>query len=195
MNILEDCTMDRLEADRDLSAFQCSNEDLNDFLKSDAINYSNKLLGTTYLFVKDVVEEGQKDIVCFFTISNDAVNVKLMNNGAIKKLMKKLEIPSSKRMKGYPSVKIGRIGVDESYARNGIGSQILDFIKGWFLDDENKTGCRMVTVDAYNEDHVLKFYLANGFDYLLTEEKEAEQMGIAKEELRTRMMYFDLLTF
>jgi len=187
--------MDRLEADRDLSAFQCSNEDLNDFLKSDAINYSNKLLGTTYLFVKDVVEEGQKDIVCFFTISNDAVNVKLMNNGAIKKLMKKLEIPSSKRMKGYPSVKIGRIGVDESYARNGIGSQILDFIKGWFLDDENKTGCRMVTVDAYNEDHVLKFYLANGFDYLLTEEKEAEQMGIAKEELRTRMMYFDLLTF
>ena len=49
------------------------------------------------------------------------------------------------------------------FAGKGIGSEALDFIKGWFYSSSNKTGCRFVIVDAVNEPQVLSFYEKNGF--------------------------------
>lgn len=54
----------------------------------------------------------------------------------------------------YPAILIGRLGVSSEYRGKGlnIGSQILDFIKGWFRSFDNKTGCRFIVVDAYNNE-------------------------------------------
>ena len=46
----------------------------------------------------------------------------------------------------------------------GIGSEALDFVKGWFYSSSNKTGCRFVIVDAVNDPQVLSFYEKNGFE-------------------------------
>lgn len=52
-----------------------------------------------------------------------------------------------------------------------VGQQIINYIKIWFIDDENKTGCRFLVVDAYNKLNVLKFYERNKFKYLYADEE------------------------
>ena len=38
-----------------------------------------------------------------------------------------------------------------------LGSDVLDFIKIWFIEPLNKTGCRFVIVDAYNTPQTMAF--------------------------------------
>ena len=57
----------------------------------------------------------------------------------------------------------------------------MDYIKGYFIDN-NKTGCKFITIDANNSPDVIGFYKKNGFDFLTyTDETE-----------KSRIMYFDL---
>ncbi len=71
----------------------------------------------------------------------------------------------------------------------------MDFIKSWFIEPYNKTGCRYLVVDAYNEDVPVAFYKKNGFDFMFsTEEQEKSYRGIVSDHsLKTRLMYFDLI--
>ena len=88
-------------------------------------------------------------------------------------------------------MKIGRLGVDLKC--KGIGSPLMDFIKGWFSSN-NKTGCRFLLVDAYNELDVLKYYQKNGFQFLLEEEDEIQKDKHGNPKpLKTRLMFFDLI--
>lgn len=77
---------------------------------------------------------------------------------------------TSKHLKRYPGVLIGRLGVNTKYQGKGYGSEILEFIKYWFSDKENKTGCRFVIVDAINCEKVLNFYKnrPNNFEFLFS---------------------------
>jgi hypothetical protein len=71
----------------------------------------------------------------------------------------------------------------------------MDFIKSWFIDPENKTGCRFVVVDSYNEDIPLAYYQRNSFEFLFSSpEQEKAYMGLPEDyALKTRLMYFDLI--
>lgn len=60
----------------------------------------------------------------------------------------------------------------------------MDFIKAFFAL-KNKTGCRFITVDAYNYPATINFYKKNGFDFLTSQDEKED----------TRSMYFDLMTF
>ena len=104
------------------------------------------------------------------------------------------DIPREKRMRRYPAVLIGRLGINVDFRHQGIGSELLDFIKSWFIDEENKTGCRFLIVDAYNCMVPLDFYQKNEFLFLFsTEQQEAENLGYdMTKSLHTRLMYYDL---
>lgn len=71
----------------------------------------------------------------------------------------------------------------------------MDFIKSWFIDHANKTGCRFIVVDSYNNVAPLKYYKRNGFIELFSsDEQEKDFMGIPKDaRLNTRLLYFDLI--
>ncbi|MCS2517629.1 hypothetical protein NXW37_29000 [Bacteroides thetaiotaomicron] len=56
--------------------------------------------------------------------------------------------------------------VFDSFAGKHIGDEILSFIKGWFIDPLNKTGCRYIIVDASNHQKVIDFYQRNGFKFI-----------------------------
>ena len=68
-------------------------------------------------------------------------------------------------------------------------------IKSWFVDDDNKTGCRYLVVNAYNDDIPISYYKDNGFDFMFsTEEQEKQYRHItAPGQLHTRLMFFDLM--
>lgn len=175
--------------------FDCDNEDLNDFFRDDALNYQSELLGKTYCFTLD---ENPKIIVCAFTISNDSIKTAHLPNARKKKVIK--DIPRQKQMKSYPAVLIGRLGVNKNF-RNIVGEtertgkQLMDFIKSWFIDGANKTGCRFIVVDSYNTLKPLRYYKENEFVELFsTEEQEKEFTGLKPEDtLETRLMYYDLI--
>lgn len=168
--------------------FECDNSDLNDFFLNDCVNYSKELLGKTYCFTLD---SDDKNIICAFTISNDSIKVSNLPRPRKSNIQKRF--PRQKRFKSYPAVLIGRLGVNKNYKRMGIGSELMDFIKSWFVDKDNKTGCRFIVVDSYNTETALNYYLKNGFEFLFsTESQEKDNIG-TNRELKTRLMYFDLL--
>ena len=76
-----------------------------------------------------------------------------------------------------------------------IGSDVLDFIKLWFIEPLNKTGCRFVIVDAYNTPSTMAFYEQNGFKVVFSaEQQEKDYRHITSEtSLSTRLMFYDLM--
>lgn len=170
-------------------SFSCGNDDLDDFFRTDATRYSYFLMGKTYCFCSG------NQIVCAFTVSNDSIRIYDLPRSR-RDFMKRIT-HHEKPLRRYPGVLIGRLGVNTAFARQGIGSELLAFIKGWFFARNTKTGCRFLIVDAVNSPHVLAFYQHNGFLPLFSsEEQEFLYMGGKKDEftaLETRLMYFDLL--
>ena len=195
--LLEKCTLKpyNQEIIDSCKEFDCDHADLNDFFKNDVLDYSEQLLGKTYCFTLD---EDPSIIICAFTISNDSIKTTHLPNSRKKKLIK--EIPRQKQMRSYPAVLIGRLGVNKDFRaiegeEERISKQLMDFIKSWFIDGANKTGCRFIVVDSYNEFGPLRYYSTNGFTELFsTEEQEKEFTGLNPEDdLKTRLMFFDLI--
>lgn len=165
----------RLALDEKRPPFDCNDSDLNEFFAVDSIASGRELLAVTY-----VVEVGNS-VAAFFSLSNDAVKKDELCRSRFKGITKL--IPRPKRYSTLPAVKIGRLATDSASQSLGIGSEILDYIKFWFTDG-NKTGCRFVIVDAYNNDRTINFYVKNGFSFLLSNDEKQE----------TRLMIFDLMT-
>lgn len=192
MQLIKECTLRRLTEEFDLSRFDCGNADLNDFLQNDALNYDKQLLGRTYIFTLD---KSPDQIVCFFTVSNDSLRLENLSNNTRRKVHTR--ITYSKQRKNYPAVLIGRLGVNTSVkyergdpAEASIGDQLMTFIKAWFSDGQNKTGCRFIVVDAYNEEKVLSYYERNGFLFIKT---KGEENRDNTHKPKTRAMFFDLI--
>ncbi|MFA6400263.1 MAG: N-acetyltransferase [Salinivirgaceae bacterium] len=170
--------------------FDCGHPDLNDFFSTDCIHYNNKLLGKSYSFI---LTEDPTTIVCALTVSNDSIKTNLLPNSRKKKLLK--SIPRSKHASSYPAVLIGRLGVNINFKGQGIGHELMDFIKAWFIDPNNKTGCRYIVVDAYNVPESLHYYERNDFQFIFsTPAQEKKHYNLSsKATLNTRLMVFDLI--
>lgn len=173
--------------------FSCGNADLDDFFFQDSFDYAAALFGKSYCFYLDCEES--IEIICAFTVSNASIFTNRLPNARKKKVG--AEVPFVKRDLIYPAVLIGRLGVNVNFQHSGehIGTYLLDFIKFWFTEPNNKTGCRYLVVDAYNTEGPLTFYKKNGFNFLFsTEEQEKEYRNIASSyPLETRLMFFDLI--
>jgi GNAT superfamily N-acetyltransferase len=179
VNGLSDCKQVRLSADTKIKTFNCGDDDLNEFLFKDALSYLAELYAVTYLY------EYGADTVAFFSVSNDKITYdkESISESEWRRLCK--PIPFVKRRRnGNPAVKIGRLGVNTKYQKKGIGTELLSYIKMFFLDN-NKTGCRFITLDAYNNSEALSFYEKNEFKFLTEHDKDQT----------TRSMYFDLKPF
>ena len=170
--------------------FTCGNEDLDDFFQNDSIAYAEDLFGKTYCFR---MKENVKELLCAFTVSNASIFTMLLPNARKKRVAK--NVSYVKRDLIYPAVLIGRLGISIKYQKHHIGTELMNFIKSWFVDSSNKTGCRYLIVDAYNSEIPLTFYKKNGFDFIFsTEEQEKDYRKIVSDEpLRTRLMFFDLI--
>ena len=162
----------RLSQEHTILPFDCGDSDLNDYLFTLSKPNYKHLVSVTYLF------ERSNKTIAFFTVSNDKISYEEIES----KTMWKNFMPHNKRLKNYPAVKIGRLGVHNEVQRQGIGKSILDYIKQLFITN-NRTGCKFITVDAYKSS--LDFYEKNSFKYFSSKDKDSD----------TRQMYFDLLPY
>lgn len=173
--IAETYQIRRLNKEKKISAFNCGDDDLNDFILNESQLYSKARLAVSYV----IESRSSHQIVGFFSLSNDRISISDFENKTEFNRFRKKRFVNEKRIKSYPAVKIGRLGIDTTVKGQSLGTFILDFIKSYFVYD-NKAGCRFVTVDAYL--NALPFYLKNGF---LPLSKDSE-------DIHTKLLFFDL---
>ncbi|MGC8660520.1 MAG: hypothetical protein ACP5U1_15750 [Desulfomonilaceae bacterium] len=78
-------------------------------------------------------------------------------------------------------MKIARLAIQQDFQHLGIGSLLLNLTKLFFVTN-NRTGCRLLTLDAYNDERVLAFYVKSGFNFIHAKDKNK----------RNRIMFYDL---
>ena len=114
--------------------------DLDDFIRDDAERHLRDKMAVTYgvFFPEKILA---RHPLAFFTLQNDALKIQSIGYP----------------YKTPPAVKIGRFGVGSGFQSQGIGTDVLTMIKD-FMCLDNRTGCRYITLDAYNKPRVLLFY-------------------------------------
>lgn len=146
-------------------------QDLDDFFTNDCFAYAKELLGKIYFYT---VKSAPENVVCAFTLVNAGIRVSDLPNARRKKI--EADIPHVKSLKDYPAVLVARLGVSENFRSKHIGSDVLEYIKYWFLDPYNKTGCRYILVDAYNSASTILFYESNGFTTVFSSEGQEKRV-------------------
>ena len=156
---------------RDICAsFDCGDDDLNEYFHVDAFLHKAELLTETYCLQ---LEDNPVLAIALLDFCNDAVQLRKMED--------ELDLDPSKKYPFLPAVKLTRFGVAKKYQWMNIGSHVLNILKTFFVTD-NRTGCRFITVDAYNQERVINFYQKNGFKLLTHKDYDKD----------TRSMFFDL---
>ena len=179
---MKNIELKRLNPADTIRPFDCGDADLNGFLLEEnptvpnATHHSIELLATTYL----IEDPDANNTIAYFSLSNDTIDRTFVDKATWNRLSR--DIPNLKRRSTRPAVKLGRLGVSIPYQSAGWGTKILNFLKDWFTN-ENKTGCRYITVDALVSK--ISFYEKNGFKILVKPAEDDE----------TVLMYYDLKKF
>jgi len=160
-----------------LEVFNCGDEeqeqDLNEFFQKDVLKHKQELLSETYALREATVGDDRPP-VALISLCNDSVKKENIIEFLGFKGTKK-EYPF------YPAVKIARFGIVKGLQGSGIGSHAINIIKKLFITN-NRTGCRLITLDAYNAPRVISFYKKNDFEFLYDRDKTRKQ----------RVMFYDL---
>lgn len=141
--IKENYIFETLNEWHDLSEFDCDSDDLNNFLKNDALTQQKNKLNLTKLILCDDA------IVGYVSLLSDTIPLKDIRDEDTKQEIKdQLSITSRKRK--LPAIKIGRFAIDKKYSGKGLGSEILMSILFNIKNiSENIVGLRFVTVEGY----------------------------------------------
>ena len=122
---------------------------LKSFLRKEAKKLHQEHLARTFV----LVPKGDAKVLAYITTLCTHVAVEQVDEHAL------LE---DFRYKDYPAIKLARLAVDASLQRQGIGSQLVDFVIGLATEHVMPyTGCRFLVADAKPES--VRFYTAKGF--------------------------------
>lgn len=131
----KDVIIEKLSAGLKTDSFDCGDDDINNFLKCDALVYQQKKLAVTLVF------HFKEEIIGFFCCSGDSIRLRTKE-----KEDGKLD---NKRIREFPAVKIGRIGRCRKYRGQKLGEKILDWAIGYIESISEKIGVRFITLDSY----------------------------------------------
>lgn len=146
----------KLGEDDTICQFDCGDEDLNDFIITDAPLYFKVRLATSY--VLEDTENG--NVIGYFSLAHDRISLTDFPSNSAYNRFRKQFFAQGKMFKSYPALKICRLATDKKYRGEGIGAMIVNMIIASYRRD-NKAGCRFITVDAYAD--ALPFYYKQGF--------------------------------
>lgn len=133
----------------DLSDFDCGDNDLNEFIKEDALIWQKVHLARIYIMIYK-----EQQVVGFFFLSNDAIKLKSDERENTPQLKGKI-------LSEFPSVKIGRLAIDKRFQGKKLGDKLLKIAIAFARKGYKLFGCRFVTVDSYV--NAVKFYEKYGF--------------------------------
>ena len=189
-DIKENYYFETLTDKHDLSYFDCGDEELNNFLKEDALKLQKSKLSLTKL----IACNGK--IVGYFSVLTDGIMIKKINNEKIKLDIKE-QLDIHEKSKLLPAVKIGRLAIDKEFIGKGLGTQILrEILFNLKRISETKVGFRFVIVEGYAK--AINFYIINnGFEYLKKDDVKIKEIDFISQRDPTKkfFLYFDLEKF
>ena len=164
--ILSNYIFEKLTEKHDLSKFDCGADDLNDFLKNDALKQQKENLNVTQLVICD------NEIIGFCSLLADTIKIKHIQD-------KKTIMPIKEkkpRVKQLPAVKIGRFAISIKYANKGIGSHILrNVLHTIKITSQKRIGVRVIVVEGYAKAY--NFYVKhNNFNNLKKDDKKISRL-------------------
>ncbi len=162
-----------LTLDYSLTAFDCGDKDLNEFLLEDAKHFLEKRIANTFIL------EDDGRIAAYFCLLNDKISRLEVTNSQWKKV--KDSFPDGKKFCSYPTIKIGRFAVSLDYRGQNVGTELMRGIKYLLNTEQSRSAFRFITVDAYLS--AIPFYEKNGFKPLTKKD----------EDDHTRLMFFDMM--
>jgi hypothetical protein len=132
--------------------FECLRAELTDFFQVERLVYEKNLLVVTYGLYRE------SSLVAMVSLSNDSISINEVHDAS----------KTGWISKNLPAVRIVAFAVHKDYMKGDIGSSLLSFLQPFFILG-NKTGCRYIIVDAYNDNtgsypkgKVKKFYRERG---------------------------------
>jgi hypothetical protein len=115
-----DLEITKMTPEDNVNSFDCGDEDLNEFIREDALNQMNAKINVTYLC------RHKGHVVAFFTLSADSIQI---NTDDLEKFKDK-DIPYQE----FPAAKIGRLAVCKQYHSRGIAMDLIFLIVGKVLN-------------------------------------------------------------
>jgi GNAT superfamily N-acetyltransferase len=166
-----------LNARYDLAPFDAGkdsdDDELDDFLKHDALEEQRLLLSKTHLcFYRD-------RIAGFITLAADSVRLAELNES---------QHVEGRDYRAYPCVLIARMAVDEHLHGRGIGSFLLSLAIGFALD--GPLGCRYLCVDPKKK--AVDFYKKFGFNYWT---RSSRRMYLNMQDVAQQMQFGESLDY
>lgn len=129
-----------------LNDFDCGDDDLNDYLKNDALKNQKSWLSVTRLMYSG------EQLIGFYTVVPDT-----LHRGRIELSDKIADYPYQK----YPAIKLARFAVDKKYQHQGFGKELMGDFFETARDAVWIEGGRFITVDA--KSGAVGFYSSYGF--------------------------------
>jgi GNAT superfamily N-acetyltransferase len=145
----EELRVRRLNNRTDVINFKSVNEDLNGFLKDDALKAHENMTSITYVCFWNRI------LVGFATLAAATIEVKHIDGPRI----------AGYTPNTYPCIRLARLAVDKNYEGRGIGPYLLLWAMGKFEKISKQIGCRYLTVDSKRES--MWFY--KKYDFVLVE--------------------------
>ena len=168
---LEDLDIQPFWETEQVHAFDCGNEDLNDFLSTEEVRrYEQEMVGKTYL----VFHKGR--LVGFFTVSQGGLRIEYLRK------WKSFSRMSEMKLEAIPALVIGRLAVDGGHQGRGIGRALIKYIAGMAIETQGKMGVRLLILQAKPES--IEFYMKCGFQLTVPTARERKR--------KNRTMFFDL---
>lgn len=157
-----DFSINLLSDHDDLSPFSCGCEEL-DFFFHKEVNLCVK-----YKYVSTYsVKNKENDILALFTLAHDSVVFQSLEdkNDFVEEsccIIDKEYIETFVRQSAFPAINIGHLAVRHDVQSRGIGTFVLNFVIGTFMEYKI-SGCQFITVDSLNNPETNRFYCKNGF--------------------------------
>lgn len=140
-----------------MAEFTCGDVDLDEFLREDAWAYHEEMFAQTWIWEEDQL------VVGYVSMVNDRIatdNLDSTKRDSIRLCREELgKNPMSSGQ--IPAVKLARLAINSRFKGQGRGSALVVEMAALFASRENRTGCRLMTVDAYLS--ALAFYEKLGF--------------------------------
>ena len=143
-----------VESDEFLSQFKANgrrrikkhSKEMEDFLKCEAYDEQELGMNTTFIFLDDASEK----ILAYISLCNDAINLEMQERE-----------DAGITYGSAPALKIARLAVDNSVARQGVGKSLIEFAAYQAQLIREHSGIFFITLDCYA--HRLSFYESVGF--------------------------------
>lgn len=148
------------EYDGSTSSFTCGSEPLDEFIQEQALEFSHRHLGETWLLCND------DDIVAFYTLAPASVPNDSYSGDETPEFGKLDDVHYP-----IPALLIARFGVATEYQGRGIGSELIDYIIVWA--EQQELPFWFIQVDSKEES--IQFYKRLTF---VTSGEEANERGI-----------------